>query len=177
MSASSIERVTTPRLVLERLEPEHAEDLTVLLLDPQVAATLWPRPEPPTEAEVLDSLAAKIDHWERHGFGMWLARDRASGETVGRGGLQFTYTAGLDEIEAGWAIMPDRWGQGLATELAWASIEVAFGPLEMRHIIALALPDNWASRRVMEKTGFAFERELLHAELPHVLYRRRPDPA
>lgn len=176
MSASSVEQMTTPRLVLERLQPGHAEALLPLLLHPQVAATLWPRLQQPTEADVRDSLAAKIDHWERHGFGLWLARDRVSGEPVGRGGLQFTYTAGLDEIEAGWAIMPDRWGQGLATELAWASIEAAFGPLQMRHIVALALPDNWASRRVMEKTGFGFEREVLYAGLPHVLYRRRPDP-
>ena len=48
MSASRIERVTTPRLVLERLQPGHADELLPLMLHPQVAATLWPRPEPPT---------------------------------------------------------------------------------------------------------------------------------
>jgi [ribosomal protein S5]-alanine N-acetyltransferase len=177
VSTASVERVTTARLVLARLQPGDAAELTRLLLHPRVAATLWPRPEAPTEADVLDTLEAKIEHWERHGFGMWLARDRVSGEAVGRGGLQFTYTPGLDEIEAGWAIMPERWGQGLATELAWASIEAAFGALGMRDIVALARPDNRASRRVMEKTRFGFEREVVYAGLPHVLYRRRPDPA
>jgi RimJ/RimL family protein N-acetyltransferase len=177
MNASSVEEVTTPRLVLERLQPSHAAEMLALLLHPQVAATLWPGAQPPSEADVLDSLAAKVDHWDRHGFGMWLARDRVSGEAVGRGGLQFTFPPGLHEIEAGWAILPERWGQGLATELAWASVEAAFGPLGLPHIVALALPDNWASRRVMDKTGFTFERELLYADLPHVLYRRRPDPA
>jgi ribosomal-protein-alanine N-acetyltransferase len=177
VSTSSIERVTTARLVLERLQPEHAEALMPLMLDPRVAATLWPLPEPPTSADVREGLVAKVEHWERYGFGMWLACDRMSGEMVGRGGLQFTYTPGLHEIEAGWAIMPDRWGHGLATELAWASVEAAFGPLGLRHIIALALPQNRASRRVMEKTGFLYERDLEYAGLPHVLYRRRPDPA
>jgi RimJ/RimL family protein N-acetyltransferase len=47
----------------------------------------------------------------------------------------------------------------------------------MRDIVALARPDNRASRRVMEKTRFGFEREVVYAGLPHVLYRRRPDPA
>jgi ribosomal-protein-alanine N-acetyltransferase len=175
MSTSTVEQVDTARLRLDRLRREHADALKTLMLDARVAATLWPRPEPPTEAEVLDSLAAKIEHWERYGFGMWLARDRDSGEMVGRGGLQYTYAPGLNEIEAGWAIVPARWGQGLATELAWASVEAAFGELGMRDIIALALPDNVASIRVMQKTRFVYERDIEAAGLPHVLYRRRPE--
>jgi ribosomal-protein-alanine N-acetyltransferase len=176
MSTSSIDRVTTAQLILERLQPEHADELMPLMLHPQVAATLWPRPDPPTEDDVREGLVAKVEHWERFGFGMWLARDRVSGEMIGRGGLQYTYTPGLDEIEAGWAIVPERWGRGLATELAWASVQAAFGSLGLRHIIALALTENRASRRVMEKTGFLYERDLEYAGLPHVLYRRRPDP-
>jgi RimJ/RimL family protein N-acetyltransferase len=31
--------------------------------------------------------------------------------------------------------------------------------------------ENRASRRVMEKLGFEYEREVVHANLPHVLYR------
>ncbi len=33
------------------------------------------------------------------------------------------------------------------------------------------LPTNRASRRVMEKAGFGYERDTVHAGLPHVLYR------
>jgi RimJ/RimL family protein N-acetyltransferase len=172
-SASTIERVLTPRLVCERVQPTDADDLSKLLLDPRVAATLWPGANPPGEQDVLDSLRANLEHWELHGFGMWLLRDRAGGEMVGRGGLQFTYSTGLDEIEAGWAIVPERWGEGLATEVAWAAIDAAFHALDLLHIVALALPDNHASRRVMDKTGFVYERDLLYAGLPHVLYRRR----
>ena len=40
-------------------------------------------------------------------------------------------------------------------------------------MIAITLPDNVASRRVMEKTGFVYEREIRHVGLAHVLYRRR----
>jgi ribosomal-protein-alanine N-acetyltransferase len=176
-SASTIELVLTQRLACERLRPEHAQELPRLLLDPRVAATLWPGDEPPTEHDVEAALRANCEHWELHGFGMWLLRDRASGEMVGRGGLQYTYSTGLDEIEVGWAIVPERWSQGLATELAWASIRTAFGVLELLDIVAMALPENRASRRVMEKTGFVYERDLIHAGLPHVLYRRLPERA
>jgi RimJ/RimL family protein N-acetyltransferase len=173
VTSSTIERVLTPRLVCERLVPEHADELSGLLLDPRVVRTLWPRDELPTELDVRESLRAKVDHWERHGFGMWLARDRETGEMVGRGGLQYTYTAGLNDVEAGWAVVPERWGQGLGTELAHACVEAAFGPLGLLELVAFTLPDNTASRRVMEKAGFTYERDIVHAGLPHVLYRRR----
>ena len=96
------------------------------------------------------------------------------GRPVGRGGLQYTFTAGLHDVEAGWAIVPERWGQGLATELARACVEVAFEQLGLREIVAFTLPDNIASRRVMEKAGFEYERDIVHVGLAHVLYRRRP---
>lgn len=171
----TVELVQTERLTLERLRPDHAPEMTRLLLDPRIVPTIWPSSHPPTETAVLDGLAQKVDHWERHGFGLWLARDRRTGAMVGRGGLQYTYLVELGEVEAAWTIVPDRWGQGLATELARAAIDVAFGHLELTAIVALTLPDNFASRRVMEKTGFAFEREIRHAGLPHVLYRLPAD--
>jgi [ribosomal protein S5]-alanine N-acetyltransferase len=174
MSTGTIERLETERMTLERLRLEHASELSRLLRDPRVAATLSPSGEPPSEHEVIARLEAKVDHWDRQGFGMWLMRDRATGEMVGRGGLQYTYTAGLNDVEAGWAVIPERWGQGLATELAGASAEVGFGSLGLRELVAFTLPDNTASRRVMEKAGFTYERDIVHVGLPHVLYRRRP---
>ena len=41
----------------------------------------------------------------------------------------------------------------------------------MRDIVCFTLPTNRASQRVMEKVGFVYERDITHANLPHVLYR------
>jgi RimJ/RimL family protein N-acetyltransferase len=106
------------------------------------------------------------------GVGFWLVRDRESGEVVGRGGLSHTLATGVDEVEVGWTIAPSRWRQGLATELASAAIEFAWTELGLDRLIAYTMPDNIPSRRVMEKTGFRYERGLLHEGVPHVLYRR-----
>jgi ribosomal-protein-alanine N-acetyltransferase len=176
MSTGTIDRLQTARMVLERLRLEHLDAERRILLDPRVGATLWGRPKPPTEAEIADGLAAKVAHWDRRGFGMWLLRDRETGALLGRGGLQYTYTAGLHDVEAAWAIVPDRWGQGLATELAFACVDVGFEQLGLREIVAFTLPDNIASRRVMEKAGFEHERDIVHVGLPHVLYRWRRAP-
>jgi ribosomal-protein-alanine N-acetyltransferase len=171
VSHTSLERAETARLVLERLRPEHAEELPLLLRDPRVARTLSAGGSPPSDVEIRQALASKDAHWERLGFGLWLARDSESGQMLGQGGLQTSFIAGVDEVEVAWAIIPERWGQGLATELARAAIEAAFGQLALPEIVAFTLPDNLASRRVMEKCGFEFEREIVHAGLPHLLYR------
>ena len=174
MSRSApLDQLLTARLVCVRPAPEHADDLSTLLRDPRVARTLFATAAAPTEAEVVANLAAKQAHWERHGFGLWMLYDRESGAIVGRGGLQHTIATGCDEIEVGWAIVPERWGEGLATELALTSVEAGFGTLELTELIAYTLVDNVASRRVMEKAGFSYERGMQHVGRPHVLYRRR----
>jgi ribosomal-protein-alanine N-acetyltransferase len=170
-SSATLERVETPRMIGDRVRPEHLPELSQLLQNPRVAEWLWPHGGP-TEQDLIDMARQKQRHWERYGFGLWMLRDAGSEAVVGWGGLQWTY-AELDEVEVAWAISPDRWGQGLATELAQASISAAFWPLGLNEIIAFTLPQNIASRRVMEKTGFVYERDIVHALLPHVLYRRR----
>lgn len=162
----------TPRMRGEPLSPEHEDELAALTLDPRVYRTLWPWSYPPTRGDVRASLRDKREHWERHGFGLWLLRDRATGELAGRGGLQYTDAIGGYAVEAAWAIVPERWGQGLGTELAQASVAVAFDSLDLDELIAITLPENLASRRVMEKAGFAHDRDIAHAGLRHLLYRR-----
>lgn len=168
-------RLQTPRMVGEPLGPEHEEEVAELTLNPRVYRTLWPWSVAPTRADVLSGLRDKRAHWERHGFGLWLLRDRVTGDLAGRGGLQYTDAIGGYAVEAAWAITPDRWGQGLATEIAQASVGVAFEALGLNEIIAITLPDNAASRRVMVKAGFVYDRDVEHAGLAHLLYRRTPD--
>ena len=131
MSAARLDLVQSDRLAFERLALEHAAELSTLLRDPRVAKTLAIGGLPPRESEVIDTVRSKVAHWERHGFGYWVIRERSSGEMVGRGGLQHTFIGGLDEVEVGWAVLPARWGEGFATELAQTSVEVAEQHLQL----------------------------------------------
>ena len=162
----------TERLAGERIDPVHQPDIATLALDPRVYRTLWPWSFPPTIADVHSGLRRQSEHWERHGFGLWLLRDRADGTFVGRGGLQYTDVLGGHAVEVAWAVVPERWGEGLATEMAQAAVALAFQTLGLDEVIAVTLPDNVASRRVMEKAGFTAACEVAHVGLPHVLYRR-----
>ena len=93
---------------------------------------------------------------------------------VGRGGLRRVVIDGKDEVEVGYGLMPEFWGQGLATELAVASVRVGFEVLKLPDVVSFTLPTNKKSRRVMEKAGFQYEKDVVWADLPHVLYRLRP---
>jgi RimJ/RimL family protein N-acetyltransferase len=114
-----------------------------------VAATLSPTGRPPAPGGSPQELTLKAAHWRQFGFGLWLLRDRFSGAVVGRGGLQRTIIEAANEVEIAWAIVPDRWRQGLATELARACIEIARHDLALPHVIAYTRTDNIASRGVM----------------------------
>jgi RimJ/RimL family protein N-acetyltransferase len=164
-----IDRLETARLHGAPVGPEHRDELIALLGDPRVGATLGGIA---TAADVDRQMGAMAAHWEAHGFGLYAFRDRETGALVARGGPQHADVAGRREVEIGWTVAPERWGQGLATELGAASLDVAFGPLGLVDVVSFTLPHNHASRRVMEKLGFGFERETVYAGLPHVLYRR-----
>jgi RimJ/RimL family protein N-acetyltransferase len=71
--------------------------------------------------------------------------------------------------------MPDFWGHGLATELAHAFVEIGFETLRLPELIALTLTTNAKSRRVMEKAGFRYERDVVKMDMPHILCRQSAD--
>ena len=162
------ERVQTARLTLTRPVPADLPEVAGFLGDQRVGDWLGGTLDHAGAAVALSRWAA---HWEVHGFGLWCARDRETGAFLGRGGLTMLVVAGRGGVEDGWAIAPDRWGEGLATELGAAGIEVAERDLGIDEVVSLTLPANTASRRVMEKLGFHYERDVDHRGLEHVLYR------
>jgi RimJ/RimL family protein N-acetyltransferase len=170
LTHASIDRVTTPRLRGERATRADGPFLGSLLQDPRVAATLG---GVRSDVEVEARLERHVRHWETHGFGYWFFLDRETDELVGCGGLQVTRVGGREDVELGYAVAADRWGAGLATEMAQASVAVAFDDLGLDEVIAFALTTNTASRRVMEKVGFEYDRDITHARAPHALYRLR----
>jgi RimJ/RimL family protein N-acetyltransferase len=76
-------------------------------------------------------------------------------------------------VEVGWSVAPDRWGEGLAPEAAAASLAWGFQVCGLEEIVSFTMPDNHASRRVMETLGMKYVRDFDRAGLPHVLYRLR----
>jgi [ribosomal protein S5]-alanine N-acetyltransferase len=168
MGSRSVDAFRTDRLLAERLREEHLGEIRRMHRDPNVMATLGGLR---SDEETTHYLRDNLDHWDRYGYGMWVFRDRAHGRFVGRAGLRNTHVGCNDEVELAYALVADYWGRGLATEMATEILKLAFERLDLDDIVCFTLPTNLASRRVMEKVGFEYERDVVHAGSPHVLYR------
>jgi [ribosomal protein S5]-alanine N-acetyltransferase len=164
-----VERVATARMRGEAIGPRHLDVVAPIFADPRVGETMGGVQSRALVAEILERQGQA---WERDGFGYWMWFETATGQPVARGGLQRTEFDGQPEIEVGWTTAAERWGEGFATELGAKSVEVA-GQLELENIVAFTLPHNGASRRVMEKLGFVYEKTAPYKVYgEHVLYRR-----
>lgn len=161
------------RLLGEPLGEEHFEALRQLHADPRAMKTLTSSGKPQGEAFTRGVVRRCARHWEEKGFGVWAWHSRESDAFVGYCGLRHYLVQGEPENEVLYGLLPAFWGQGFATEMVEASIAHAFRALAMSSVVAFTLHHNSASRRVMEKNGMTYEKEIIHAGLPHVLYRKR----
>jgi RimJ/RimL family protein N-acetyltransferase len=167
--ARPMDDLATPRLVAERLHERHLTDLVALHLDPEVSRYLGgARSAEATQAY----LTANLGHWDRHGLGLWAWRT-LDGVFVGRGGIRPLAVEGTPEIEVAYALTRDAWGHGYASEMTRALVAHGLEILGLPSLVGVVMVEHVASRRVLEKAGFVYERTVIHANTPCALYRRR----
>ena len=167
----------TPRLLLRPWRDEDAAAFAELSADPDVMEFLLSLSGP---AAWVGRARA---HWDEHGFGQWVVELPGEASFIGVVGLStISYTAPFTPaVEIAWRLARAYWGRGYATEAAQAALDYGFEKLGLAEIVALTVPANWRSRRVMERLGMtcAPEDDFDHPSLPegplkrHVLYRLR----
>lgn len=102
-----------------------------------------------------DAMAARIRaHFDREGFGLWAVEVPGVAPFIGFTGLQRPAFMPAD-IEIGWRLARAHWGAGYASEAARAAVDYAFRELALPALIAMTVPSNLRSQRVMHKLGFA----------------------
>ena len=67
----------------------------------------------------------------------------------------------MDEVDLGYRFMKEYWGKGIATESAKACVNLGFNKLRLKRLIAMVLPENTGSIRVLEKLNFEFEKDVI----------------
>jgi RimJ/RimL family protein N-acetyltransferase len=148
-----MEKIETARLRLRMFTHADLGDLYPIFSDREVVKYMQTG-EPATREETEYALESIIKHWHEHGFGRWAVVHKETRQLIGYGGLRSFYGA----PELVYLLAKPFWGMGLATELAKACLKWGFEQRGFERIIAIAKPDNKASRRVMEKIGLSFER-------------------
>jgi RimJ/RimL family protein N-acetyltransferase len=114
-----------------------------------------------------------LAHWSEHGFGLWMLREKEAGVMIGRAVLRHLEVDGVDEVETGYGFLPEFWGRGLATEIILACLGLGHDQLGLGSIVAITVPANKASQRVLHKAGLEYEREIVHNGQTHLLFRNR----
>jgi RimJ/RimL family protein N-acetyltransferase len=162
-----MDRFSTARLHAERLAPAHLDDLVALHQDAAVMRFVGGVRTPETTAAYLE---ANLRHWDERGFGLWIIRDEA-GRFIGRAGVRPLDVEGVEEIEVAYTFIPDGWGKGYASEITAALVDIGFGELGLPELVGIVMVAHVASRRVLEKAGFTFERNYVAYGEEVALYR------
>jgi ribosomal-protein-alanine N-acetyltransferase len=165
--------------------PLETERLRIRPFDPAADAPalheLWGDPEgtkflPGALQETVDGTRARLESVVKRtagGWGFWALEER-SGPTVGGVGL-FPLAWEGPEIELAYHVVPSAWSRGYATEAGESLLAVAWAA-GLDHVVAVAIPENTASRRVMEKLGMSLEGPTRYRDLDVVRYSiPRPD--
>ena len=146
----------TERLVLRHLSMADLDNLFELYHSPDVRK--YYSEGIPSYEETRRELEWMINTcYARYGFGMWATIDTATGKFIGRCGLTPMDIEGHEEIEVGYMLARDYWGQGLATEAARAILQYGFEQVGLARLICVINPANQASSRVAEKIGMTLE--------------------
>jgi ribosomal-protein-alanine N-acetyltransferase len=103
-----------------------------------------------TDERIAAALEAFIADQAEFGHAKWVA-NLHDGTFVGRAGISVWEPTG--ELELGYVLKPQYWGQGLATEAARAVADWTFANTGVDHIIAFTDPQNFGSQRVLERIG------------------------
>ena len=145
----------TERLSLREVELTDARFMLELLNSPGFLENIGDRGvrnEDQARAYIEERV---LGSYRDHGFGMWLAVQKADGAPVGLAGL--VRREGLETPDVGYAFIQKVWGRGYAQEAAAAVLAHAQGPMGIPKLAAITTPENFASMAVLRKIGFTYQ--------------------
>ena len=160
----------TSRLILRSLQREDVEALAELMANRDfMRFSLGPYTHEQTQS-VLQKFLSRDQAGLPSQFAV-ISRERD--KLVGYCGFLHWHLDGADEVEIGYRLHPDYWNRGIATEAARKVCDHAFSDLELPRVISLIHYDNTPLRRVAEKIGMTFEKEILFRGFPTQVFALR----
>jgi ribosomal-protein-alanine N-acetyltransferase len=149
-------RLETTRLVIRTFGARDAGPWLAMVTDPEVTRFLPAGPVPTMER--AQSVIEERQAQERElGYSMWAVEEKTGGTFVGQCGLRPVDEGAGPEIDLAYHYTRASWNKGYATEAAIAVIGHGLGPAGLAAIMAVALPENIGSWRVMEKAGMRYQ--------------------
>ena len=159
--------VQTARLTLRRLQPTDGPAMFAVHSDPATYRYSPDRPHPDL-ATSEEMLRACLHDWDTYGFGYWavtLAQDEK--RIIGFGGVEYRVWREREVLNLYYRLTPSAWGQGYATELARAAVNLARTYLPQLPVVARTRAANIPSIRTAERAGLIRRPDL---DTEHVVF-------
>ncbi|MET0752288.1 MAG: GNAT family N-acetyltransferase [Pyrinomonadaceae bacterium] len=154
--------IETERLILRELSAEDAEFVLELVNEPAWKKNIGDRGIQTTEGAREYILNGPVASYEKFGFGLWLVELKDSNESIGICGLIKRDT--LEDVDIGFAFLERFWLKGYAVESAAAVMDYGRDVIGLKRIVAITVPDNLGSIKVLEKIGMRFEKMIRTAQ-------------
>lgn len=159
--------IETSRLILRPFVLEDLEAFFLIRSDPEVMRYIRDG-QPLSREETQRNLIQIIQHYCQHNFGFWAVIYKQTQTLIGYCGLK--YLDQTSDVELGYMLAKDYWGLGLTTEGGKASLKYGFDELKLERIVAVAKPENLASRGVMENLGMVYVKTARYYNVDVVYY-------
>ena len=170
--------IETERLILRDWRDDDVEPYADMMVELEVGMWLGGPFSRKQARERVERFRASL---AETGLGRLAVERRSDGRLIGHCGLAPT---AADQpmpqgLEIGWALAPEAWGAGYATEAARAVIADGFARRDAAEILAFTGTTNLRSQAVMQRLGMVrmaerdFDHPLLAADHPlkrHVVY-------
>lgn len=149
----------TSRTVIRKWTPRDLSAYYLLRSDPLVMRFIG---EPLTDLRQAEEflISRTIADYSKYGYGRYAVVLKASGDIIGNTGLLYLMDLGRNDLAI--SLLPQYWGQGYGTEILQECVRYAFEKLALPELIGLVDPLNFASSKLLMKTGMIYSGKITY---------------
>ncbi|EIJ41049.1 acetyltransferase, ribosomal protein N-acetylase [Beggiatoa alba B18LD] len=164
-----LNQLETKRLIFRPLTLADAP--TLLSFWENAQAIRYLSPPDAVQQHCVTWIQRQIARYENDNVGLMALICQSTGAFIGQCGLVWQFVGNRDELEVGYHIQPEYWGQGYATEAAKACLSQAFTQKLAPSVISIIHVNNVASQRVATRNGLQREQMSQFKGFPVYIYR------
>ncbi|WP_319422014.1 GNAT family N-acetyltransferase [Pleurocapsa sp. FMAR1] len=158
----------TPRLSLRYLTIRDTKALIPILGDPQVMEFSLIGVH--DRQQIRQFIEQRLLSYLEHGFGLYALIHKQNQNLIGYCGFFVQKVDEQKEVEIGYRLASQYWGQGLATEAATAVLEYGRSRFKFKRFVCLIEPANIRSIRVAQKLGMELEKKIIYHGIDVEMY-------
>jgi len=152
--------IHTGRLIIRRLTLDDAPFIFRLLNEPSFIKNIGDKKIKTLEDAVKDMKKGPLSSYKKNGFGLNCVVLKETEESIGMCGL--IKRPELDDVDLGYAFLPEFGSRGYAIEAARAMQAYGYNQLSLSCLAAIVNEDNPGSIRLLEKLGFKYKKDIYY---------------